>query len=72
MQNIVVSTERDAKLAIGLLKQRDAGRATFLPVSTIRGSLLREQGLEEMCIRDRSLSAFAGGGADQDACGSCL
>ncbi len=47
MQNIVVSTERDAKLAIGLLKQRDAGRATFLPVSTIRGNLLREQGLEE-------------------------
>ncbi len=47
MQNIVVSTERDAKLAIGLLKQRDAGRATFLPVSTIRGSLLREQGLED-------------------------
>lgn len=47
MQNIVVSTERDAKLAIGLLKQRDAGRATFLPISTIRGSLLREQGLED-------------------------
>ncbi len=47
MQNIVVSTERDAKLAIELLKRRDAGRATFLPVSTIRGSLLREQGLED-------------------------
>lgn len=47
MQNIVVSTERDAKLAINLLKQRDAGRATFLPVSTIRGSLLREPGLAD-------------------------
>ena len=47
MQNIVVSTERDAKLAIGLLKQRDAGRATFLPISTIRGSVLQEKGLDE-------------------------
>ena len=34
-------------LRLGLLKQRDAGRATFLPISTIRGSLLREQGLED-------------------------
>ena len=47
MQHIIVSTERDAKLAIELLKRRSAGRATFLPVSTIHGSLLRERGLEE-------------------------
>ena len=45
--SLIHISERDAKLAIGLLKQRDAGRATFLPVSTIRGSLLREQGLED-------------------------
>ncbi len=30
-----------------LLKQRDGGRATFLPVSTVRGNALREQGLEQ-------------------------
>src|SRR5699024_9982761 len=47
MQHIIVSTERDAKLAIELLKRRSAGRATFLPVSTIHSSLLRERGLEE-------------------------
>ena len=47
MQHIIVSTERDAKLAIEMLKRRSAGRATFLPVSTIHGSLLRERGLEE-------------------------
>ncbi len=47
MQNIVVGTEQDAKAAIRLLKQRDAGRATFLPLSTIRGTLLQEPSLEE-------------------------
>lgn len=46
MQNIVVGTEQDAKAAIRLLKQRDAGRATFLPLSTIRGSLLEGPSLE--------------------------
>ncbi len=47
MQNIVVETEQDAKRAIGLLKRRDSGRATFLPLSTIHGKLLQEKGLED-------------------------
>ena len=47
MQNIVVGNEQDAKRAIQLLKQRDSGRATFLPLSTIRGRELQEAGLEE-------------------------
>lgn len=47
MQNIVTSTEEDAKRAIELLKQKDAGRATFLPISTIKGKQLAEQGLED-------------------------
>lgn len=46
MQNIVTATEDDAKRAISFLKQRDAGRATFLPMSTIKGNELRENGLE--------------------------
>lgn len=37
LQNIVVDREEDAKAAIGYLKQRDGGRATFLPLSAIRG-----------------------------------
>lgn len=45
MQNIVVGTEQDAKRAIALLKHSNAGRATFLPVSTIRGRTLQEHGL---------------------------
>lgn len=35
-QNIVVETENDAKRAIDYLKETKAGRATFLPVSTVR------------------------------------
>ena len=47
MQSIVVDREEDAKSAIHLLKQRGAGRATFLPLSAIRGSELNERGLEQ-------------------------
>ena len=36
MQHIVVNTDNDAKRAIELLKKLDAGRATFLPISTIK------------------------------------
>ena len=41
-QNIVVDTQNDGRSAIELLKQRDAGRATFLPIDTIRGSVMRD------------------------------
>ncbi len=41
LQNIVVDREEDAKSAIHFLKQRDAGRATFLPLTAIRGDELR-------------------------------
>ena len=47
MQNIVVQREEDAKAAISYLKQRDAGRATFLPMSAMRGEELRERVQEE-------------------------
>ena len=41
-QNIVVDTQNDGRGAIELLKRRDAGRATFLPIDTIRGSVMRD------------------------------
>jgi chromosome segregation protein len=44
MQHIVVETEQDAKAAIQALKRRDGGRATFLPISSIRPAELRDQG----------------------------
>ncbi len=46
MQNIVTENDEDAKAAIRYLKQHDGGRATFLPMSTIKGRSLSEQGLE--------------------------
>ena len=46
MQNVVVDREEDAKSAINFLKQRDGRRATFLPLTAIRGDVLREAGVE--------------------------
>ncbi len=46
MQHVVVSAEEDAKQAIGQLKLRDVGRATFLPLSAMEGRILQEQGIE--------------------------
>lgn len=45
MQNIIVTREEDGKAAINMLKRRDAGRATFEPLSR-KGSVLKENGLE--------------------------
>ena len=42
MQNIVVDSEEDGKAAIQHLKRRDAGRATFLPLSAIRPADFRD------------------------------
>ena len=47
MQHIVVNTDSDAKRAIELLKKLDAGRATFLPISTIKARPLDESGLDD-------------------------
>jgi len=47
LQNIVVDREEDGKSAINFLKQRDGGRATFLPLTAIRGDELRENGVED-------------------------
>lgn len=47
VQNIVVDNETDAKRAMGFLKERRAGRATFLPITAIKGRVLSEQGLDD-------------------------
>ena len=48
MQNVVVDSEDAAKAAIRLLKQRNSGRATFLPLSTVRGTVLDRREMEGM------------------------
>lgn len=47
VQNIVVESEADAKRAINYLKQNKLGRATFLPISAIKGRELSERGLDD-------------------------
>lgn len=47
MQNMVVSTESDAKRAINYLKQNNVGRATFLPISAIKPRYMEEKNLDD-------------------------
>ena len=47
IQNIVTQGEGAAKRAIALLKERGAGRATFLPLTNIKANPIRENGLED-------------------------
>lgn len=44
-QHLVCDREEDAKRGIAFLKETKAGRATFLPLTAIRGSTLNERGL---------------------------
>lgn len=46
-QHIVVDNEQDAKDAIRLLKASNAGRATFLPISSIEGRSINEMSLTQ-------------------------
>ena len=54
IQNIVTENEDNAKKAMYHLKNNNLGRATFLPVSTIRGRDIDEDDLEDctgyMCV----------------------
>ena len=47
MQHLVVEREEDGKAAIQYLKRREGGRATFLPLSSIRPNSLKENGVEK-------------------------
>ena len=41
-QNIVIDSQEDGRRAIEMLKRSDSGRATFLPVDTIRGTIMKD------------------------------
>ena len=45
LQNLVVEDERAAKAGISFLKSANGGRATFLPLTTISGNVLKEREL---------------------------
>ncbi|MCI7233475.1 MAG: chromosome segregation protein SMC [Oscillospiraceae bacterium] len=46
LQNIVTENEDAAKRSIRMLKDMNAGRATFLPITSVRGNRLSENGLD--------------------------
>lgn len=48
IQNVVVDTEADAKRAINYLKTNNAGRATFLPISSISAREFKENGFDDI------------------------
>jgi len=64
MQNIVTETDADAKNAIAFLKKHDGGRATFLPMSVIKGKTLNETGLE-------NCAGFVGVASELCTCEPC-
>ncbi len=47
LQNVIVSGERDSKEAIAFLKRSDGGRATFMPLDTVRGAELDKKDLHD-------------------------
>ena len=47
LQNIIVGNEETAKRAIRYLKETGAGRATFLPLTSVKGNELVMNGLED-------------------------
>ncbi|MCQ2463065.1 MAG: chromosome segregation protein SMC, partial [Clostridia bacterium] len=47
VQNIVTENENNAKQAIFYLQKNNLGRATFLPLTSVKGRELEEDGLEE-------------------------
>ena len=57
MQNIVVSSEEDGKTAIQMLKRRDGGRATFLPLTAIKPQSLQDT----VCQRQPGFISVASG-----------
>lgn len=46
LQNVVVADEETAKACIRRLQRDRAGRATFLPLTSVKGTLLSQPGLE--------------------------
>ncbi len=47
LQNIIVDNEETAKRCIKFLKDTNGGRATFYPITSVKGSILNQNGLED-------------------------
>ncbi len=56
IQNIVTNTEEDAKIAINYLKENKKGRATFLPISSIKAKPIQDK---EDIVREKGVIGIA-------------
>ncbi|QNU65375.1 chromosome segregation protein SMC [Ruminiclostridium herbifermentans] len=63
-QNIVSSSEDDAKKAIDFLKRNKLGRATFLPITSVRGKRLDDTTISKL----KEYSGFCGIASDLVSC----
>ncbi len=63
-QNIVSSSEDDAKKAIDFLKRNKLGRATFLPITSVRGKRLDDNTITKL----KEYSGFCGIASDLVSC----
>lgn len=57
LQSIVVDKESDAKTAVNYLKKNQLGRATFLPIATVRGRTLGEE--KDSLLKENGVVAAA-------------
>ncbi|MDR2903707.1 MAG: chromosome segregation protein SMC, partial [Clostridiales bacterium] len=57
LQNIITNTEKDAETAINYLKTAKEGRATFLPISSIKGKTLG--GAKEKLLKEPGILGVA-------------
>ncbi|WP_354630924.1 chromosome segregation protein SMC [Levilactobacillus brevis] len=60
LQQVVVDDETTAKAAVGYLRDHRAGRATFLPLSTVRGRQIDRQTLQLL----HSMTGYLGVGSE--------
>jgi chromosome segregation protein len=64
LQNIVTTSEQDAKRAIEFLKKNRLGRATFLPISAVKGRYLEESIVNQL----KGQEGFIGVASDLISC----
>jgi len=64
LQNIVTTTEEDAKRAIEFLKKNRLGRATFLPISAVKGKYLEDSIVNQL----KGQEGFIGVASDLISC----
>ena len=57
MQSIVVDSESDAKQAVNYLKSKQLGRATFLPIATVKGKSLGAE--KDKLLKEKGVIAAA-------------